>query len=63
MLMPFSRWLALTLLLAVIFTPFVEGELAAATKPAKKKAVSAAAQGSEQIQPAIDRVYPALVRI
>ena len=53
----FSRALLLVLLLAIGFSPLAEGRLAAATK------TSAQHDGRELIQPAIDRVYPALVRI
>ena len=53
----------MVLVAAVGFTPFAEGRLSAATKPAAAKNTSAQLDGRDLIQPAIDRVYPALVRI
>jgi serine protease Do len=62
--MRFPRVLATILLLAIGFSALLEGRVAAQTKTPKKKKTSAVStDGRELIQPAIDRVYPALVRI
>jgi serine protease Do len=51
-------------MLAIGFSPLVERRGDAASKtPSKKGTPAAAGEGRDLIQPAIDRVYPALVRI
>ena len=63
MVLRFLRPLATLGLLAVSFSPLMERPLAAATKATRHKKKASPVEGRELIQPAIDRVYPALVRI
>jgi serine protease Do len=51
------------LLLAIGFIPLADGRLDAATNPAAANKTPGPHEGRDLIQPAIDRVYPALVRI